>query len=152
MSLLALIMWAVMSGSTVIEYGKQPLDEWLIKQTTTQTIQHVWYSSDDYRQAIVQKAYEIWWLDFVVMIECENGSRDMYAVSKTNDHWICQLNYRYNKEFINSELYRDVNKQLEYCYEKWKINPKLWYWPDRLIKWVKCSKYVLDRFIIQPWK
>ena len=38
MSLLALIMWAVMSGHTVIEYGKQPLDINLVAQHTTQQI------------------------------------------------------------------------------------------------------------------
>lgn len=36
MSLLALLMWAVLSGSTVIEYGKQPLDEGLVEQVSTQ--------------------------------------------------------------------------------------------------------------------
>jgi hypothetical protein len=142
-------MWAVLSGSTVIEYGHQPLDMPYVAQVSTPTIQHLWFDSGDDRQAIIQKAYKIWWLDFVVMIECENGSRDMYAVSKTNDYWICQLNYRYNSDFINSDKFNDVNKQLEYCYEKWKINPKLWYWPDRKIKWVKCSKYVLNRFLIR---
>ena len=152
MSLLALIMGAVMSGSTVIEYGKQPLDTNLVAQVSTYSIQHVWYSSDDYRQAIVQRAYDLWWMDFVIMIECENGNWNPYAISKTNDHGVCQLNYRYNKKFIDSDEFKDVNKQLEYCYNKRKINPKLWYWPDRKIKWVKCSEYVLDRFIIQSWK
>lgn len=36
MSLLALIMWAVISGHTVIEYGKQPLDLKSMAQSTIQ--------------------------------------------------------------------------------------------------------------------
>ena len=36
MSLLALILGAVLSGSTVVEYGKQPLDEGLVGQVSTQ--------------------------------------------------------------------------------------------------------------------
>lgn len=36
MSLLALIMWAVISGTTVIEYGKQPLDIPTMAQSTIQ--------------------------------------------------------------------------------------------------------------------
>lgn len=34
MSLLAMIMWAVITGSTVIEYGKQPLDDGLVEQVS----------------------------------------------------------------------------------------------------------------------
>ena len=147
MSLLALIMGGIISW-WVIQYWNQPLDIDRVEQHTTQQIQHVWFASDDYRQAIVQKAYELWWLPFVIMIECENGTWDQNRISRTNDHWICQLNYRYNKEFINSDLFNDVNKQLEYCYEKWKINPNLWYWPSRKINGVKCKDYVKNRFII----
>ena len=39
MSLLALIMGAVLSGSTIIEYGKQPLDINLVEQVSTHQIQ-----------------------------------------------------------------------------------------------------------------
>ena len=148
MSLLAMIMGAVITWTTVL-YGNQPIDSGLVVQHTTPQIQHIWFASDDYRQAIVQKAYNLWWLPFVIMIECENGTWDQNRISRTNDHWICQLNYRYNKEFINSDLFNDVNKQLEYCYEKWKINPNLWYWPSRKIKGVKCKDYVKTRFIFE---
>ena len=36
MSLLALIMWAVITGSTVLQYGNQPLDTGLVEQYTIQ--------------------------------------------------------------------------------------------------------------------
>ena len=36
MSLLALIMWAVITGSTVLQYGNQPLDTGLVEQHTIQ--------------------------------------------------------------------------------------------------------------------
>lgn len=139
-------LW-VMLGSFVMKPLDYGFDYSQVEQVSTQYIQHRWFASGDQRQAIIQKAYEIWWIDFVLMIECENGNRDQYAISKTRDYWICQLNYRYNKEFINSEWYKDVNKQLEYCYEKWKINPKLWYWPTRKINNQLCKDYVKDRFI-----
>lgn len=53
MSLLALIMWAVIitgntAGSTVIEYGKQPLDEGSVGQVSTQQIEqplYEWWAS-----------------------------------------------------------------------------------------------------------
>ena len=85
-------------------------------------------------------------MDFVKLIECENGRRDPKRVSKTHDYWLCQLNYRYNKKFINSSDFSDPYKQLDYCYEKYKTNPKLRYWPDRKIEGQRCSDYVSDRF------
>lgn len=36
MSLLALIMWAVITGSAVLQYGNQPLDAGLVEQHTIQ--------------------------------------------------------------------------------------------------------------------
>lgn len=119
-----------------------------VEQVSTQTIHHTGFTSWDNRQLIIQRAYELGGLEFVSMIECENGNWDMYRVSKTNDHWICQLHYSYNKEFINSDQFNDWNRQLEYCYEKRKANPKLWYWPSRKIKGQTCKDYVKNRFII----
>lgn len=150
MSLLSLIMWWFLSWWLMV-YWNQPLDTELIDKLPTPTIQHVWFSSEDPRQAIIQYAYKLWGVDFVTMIECENWTWDKNRVSKTHDHWICQLNYRYNKKFIDSEWFKDVYTQLEYCYEKWKINPKLWYWPTRKINGQLCKDYVLDRFVIK-WK
>lgn len=126
-------------------YFTKPLDAWLTPPEPT--IIHKWYSEDSVVQDYVNYAYSLGGGDFVKLIECENGRRDPYRISKTNDHWICQLNYRYNKSFINSPEFQDVYKQLDYCYEKYKVNPKLWYWPNRKIKWQKCSDYVSDRFI-----
>ena len=38
-----------------------------------QKIQHLGFSPDDYRQEIVQEAYQLGGLEFVSLIECENG-------------------------------------------------------------------------------
>lgn len=111
-------------------------------------IVHNWYASDSIIQDYANYAYDIWGIDFVKLIECENGRWDPNRVSETNDHWLCQLNYKYNKNFINSPDFADPYKQLDYCYEKYKINPKLRYWPNRKIHGKKCSDYVSDRFDI----
>lgn len=142
MSLLAAILWCFMSGGALV-CPNPPLDYGL---NTKPHIQHMWYDPNDPRQEIVQRAYELGWLDFVTMIECENGRRDKDRVSATHDHWICQLNYKYNKKFINSDWFKDVYTQLEYCYEKRNINPNLWYWPNRKINGKFCKDYVKDRF------
>jgi len=82
-----------------------PLDAWLYQN---QTIIHQWYPSDSVVQDYVQYAYDKWWIEFVKLIECENGRRDPYRISATNDHGICQLHYPYNKDFINSDAFHDV--------------------------------------------
>jgi hypothetical protein len=113
-----------------------------------ENITHKWYATDSVIQDYVNYAYEIWGIDFVKMIECENGRWDPNRVSKTHDHWLCQLHYSYNKKFINSPEFKDPYKQLDYCYEKYKTNPDLRYWPDRKIDGKKCADYVDDRFEI----
>lgn len=112
------------------------------------TIHHSWFRDDDEKQKYVQYAYSLWGIEFVKLIECENGNWNPFIKSLTNDYGICQLNYRYNKKFIESEDYKDVYKQLDYCYNKFKYNPNLWYWPTRKIKWQLCKDYVSDRFTI----
>lgn len=111
-------------------------------------ILHNWYANNSDIQNYVNYAYYLWGMDFVKLIECENGTWDPKKVSSTHDHWLCQLNYSFNKKFINSSDFSDPYKQIDYCYEKFKVNPKLRYWPNRKIKGKKCSDYVEDRFEI----
>jgi len=129
--------------------NEERIQEQQIHQHTTQEIiVHNWYASSSPVQNYVNYAYNIWGMDFVKLIECENGTWDPKSVSTTHDHGLCQLNYAYNKNFINSADFSDPYKQLDYCYEKFKINPKLRYWPSRKIKGKKCTDYVSDRFDI----
>lgn len=118
------------------------------QQESHEIIVHNWYASDSIIQDYANYAYDIWGIEFVKLIECENGRWDPNRVSETHDHGLCQLNYKYNKKFINSEDFSDPYKQLDYCYEKYKINPKLRYWPNRKIGGKKCSDYVSNRFDI----
>ncbi len=124
--------------------------QWQVQQQEEhqEFIVHNWYASDSIIQDYINYAYDLWGIDFVKLIECENGRRDPKRVSETHDHGLCQLHYSYNKEFINSPDFKDPYKQLDYCYEKYKTNPKLRYWPDRKIKGKKCSDYVSSRFNI----
>ena len=123
----------------------QPMARTEVQQ---ESITHNWYATDSVIQDYVNYAYDIWGIDFVKMIECENGRWDPKRVSETHDHWLCQLHYSYNKKFINSPEFKDPYKQLDYCYEKYKTNPELRYWPDRKINGKKCADYVDDRFEI----
>ena len=123
-------------------------DVQLVQQEQQEVILHNWYASDSVIQDYVNYAYNLWGIEFVKLIECENWKWDPKRVSSTRDYWLCQLNYRYNKKFINSSDFADPYKQMDYCYEKYQINPNLRYWPNRKIKGQKCSDYVSDRFEI----
>lgn len=112
----------------------------------TVPIVHKWFQSDDPRQKMVQYAYKLGWIDFVTMMECENWNWSLSARwDGWKAYWLCQINTRYHKL---PEWYLDTwQVQVEYCYEKWSTHT-VFYWPNRRIKWVKCSEYVKDRFII----
>lgn len=112
----------------------------------TVSIVHKWFQSDDVKQQMVQYAYELWWLDFVLMIECENWNWSLNAVGDSGRaHWLCQINTRYH---TLPEGYKDDWKvQLDYCYQKWSTWTKF-YGPSRRIKGQTCANYVKNRFII----
>jgi hypothetical protein len=108
---------------------------------------HVWFATDDYKQTLVQYAYKLWGMDFVYMIECENGNWDINAIW---DSWhafgLCQMNDRYHKN-IPEDYKTNWIVQVEYCYEKRKWWTKF-YWPSRWVKGQRCYNYVKNRFSI----
>lgn len=110
-----------------------------------QKIQHLGFSTDDYRQEIVQEAYDLWGMDFVSLIECENGNRDSKATwDYGKSHWLCMLNTRWHKEPL-SPSWNDWRNQISVCFEKWKWGTKF-YWLQRLIWGKKCWEVVKKRF------
>ena len=115
-------------------------------------ITHKWFAENSYQQELIRYAYSIGWLDFVKLIECENGQwnpdrkvfdRVWYA------YWLCQMNDRYHK--IPEEYWKDGKwnwyYQIDYCFAKWKSWTKF-YGISRKIKWQTCANYVSDRFTI----
>ena len=109
------------------------------------SIWHSGFLSGDYRQEIVQEAYDLWGLDFVSLIECENGQWLTGAVGDYGkSHWLCMLNTRWHKEPFSSD-WNDWRNQLSVCYSKLKWGTKF-YWPQRLIWGKKCWEVVKKRF------
>ena len=109
------------------------------------SIWHAGFSTGDSRQEIVQEAYDLWGIDFVSLIECENGNRDPKATwDYGKSHWLCMLNTRWHKEPL-SPSWNDWHNQLSICYSKWKWGTKF-YWPQRLIWGKRCEEVVKKRF------
>lgn len=108
-------------------------------------IQHSGFAPDDPRQEIVAEAYGLWGLEFVTMLECENGLRDPQRVGDTGkSHWLCQLNTRRHPEPFLPER-NDRRNQLSVCFEKRKGRTKF-FWPTRKINGKACHLAVQERF------
>ena len=126
--------------------GYTVLNSW--ETLTVEDELSIWYagfSAGDSRQEIVQKAYDLWGIDFVALIECENGNRDPKATwDYGKSHWLCMLNTRWHKEPL-SPSWNDWHNQLSICYSKWKWGTKF-YWPQRLIWGKRCSELAKKRF------
>lgn len=125
------------------------------KRTTTK-ITHKWFSKDSPVQLYVQYAYEIWWMDLVLLMECENGNWNMYQQStvvkdwkREDSWWLCQVHRPDHEEIVNNPLFRsDYKWQIDRCKElmDWWTP---FFWRDRKVKWMKCSDYVKPRFILE---
>ena len=133
--------------SEMVEEAMNEAENSIIQINYTGTLIHKWFKRDDPKQKMVAYAYKLWWMDFVKLIECENWNRNIKAVWDSGKaFWLCQMNTNYHK--LPAEYKTNWVVQVEYCYKKRKSWTKF-YWPSRIVKWVKCSTYVKDRFILE---
>jgi len=133
--------------SEMVEEAMNEAENNIIQINYTGTLIHKWFKRDDPKQKMVAYAYKLWWMDFVKLIECENWNRNIKAVwDSWKAFWLCQMNTNYHK--LPTEYKTNWVVQVEYCYKKRKSWTKF-YWPSRIVKWVKCSTYVKDRFILE---
>lgn len=72
----------------------------------------------------------------------ENGAWGWRVKSPTNDHWICQLNYRWHKSFIDSEEFKDPMNQIKYCEEVWENAMLKWSMPRAAYAKRNSKKYL----------
>lgn len=118
---------------------------------------HKWFAEDSPVQLYVQYAYEIWGMDLVTTIECENGTWNMYRQStvvknwkREESYWFCQIHRPDHKEIVDNPLFRsDYKWQLDRCAELLKWGTTFYWKTTRKIKWIACPKYVESRFILQ---
>ena len=150
---LSLSLWLValpLIGSSPTEKKSDSLPEIQAQAEVSQPtgrIMHSGFSPDDPRQRMVAEAYDLWGLEFVSLIECENGLRNPKAIWDGGlSFGLCQLNIRRHGEPLEEER-NDRTYQLSVCYRKWKWGTKF-YWPQRLIWGRKCWEVVKKRFTI----
>lgn len=71
--------------------------------------------------------------DFLYTLRAENGTIDpnrrsnIIGANGYYDYGLCQLNYQWHSNFIDSDEFNDWRKQIEYCYEVFKKRPGAFY-------------------------
>lgn len=113
------------------------------------------YDQNDERNQYIQYAYDLGWMDLVLLMECENSTRNMYRQSEVvknwrrePSYWFCMIDRDFHKNIVDDSRFRnDRKRQIDQCYKLWKQWTPF-YWPWRYISKVgmKCSDYVKDRF------
>gem|GEM_PF-1036095 len=138
--LLSLVVLIVASGSKAEKKSDHLPDGWIILETNQTLvieplppkILHSGFATGDYRQEIVAEAYKLGGLDFIALLECENGQWLTGAVGDYGRaRGLCQLNTRWHKEPLTPER-NDRTYQLSVCYQKRKAGTKF-YGPQRRI-------------------
>ena len=125
--------------------GDDNVESPVVNEENYKEIYHSGFTRDDPRQRMVWEAYDLGGLEFVSLIECENGLRNPKAVWDGGmSFWLCQLNIRRHGEPLEEE-WNDRPYQLSVCYSKWKSGTKF-YWPSRLIWGERCGEVVKKRF------
>lgn len=55
--------------------------------------------------------------DFLYTLKSECGDISTTCKGATNDFGLCQLHYRYHRDFIDSPSFHDWRNQIDYCWE-----------------------------------
>lgn len=115
------------------------------------------YDERDERQEYIRYAYELWWMDLVLLMECENSTRNMHRQSEVvkngrrePSYWFCMIDRDFHPKIVDDSRFRnDRKRQIEQCHKLRKGGTKF-YWPGRWIAkaGMKCSEYVKDRFTL----
>ena len=91
---------------------------------------------DNKRLEVINKAYDVWWLDFVLLLNAENWEWTTNRVhlkpyyrnwKKYNDHWLCWISDYYYKEIVENPRFTDPDYQIQECYRLYKWWTKF-YW------------------------
>jgi len=122
---------------------------------SAQAIMHTWFKKDSIVQEYIQYAYDIGWLDLVLLIECENWSRKLDKKSQVpweESYGLCQINKYFHPKIVNDvRFFTDYKRQIDQCYKlmKWWT---AFYGRERTNKNTdrkKCSDFVKGRFIFE---
>lgn len=90
-----------------------------------------WFPEDSIANRVANKVLSEVGIDMVLTLIWENGTFRLDRKSNQiwsnwyYDYWLCQLNYKYHKKFIDSEDFKNFEKQTEYC---------IWVWNDAVKK------------------
>lgn len=143
--------WSTMNKQAIRDIKLNNSSEVQSIQLMSGKIIHKWFASDDYRQKLINYAYKKWWMDLLILMECESWMNPLNIWDDWDAYGLCQMNKRYHD--IPKEYYQDRKFQVDYCYDKRKGWTRF-YWPDRPLYKNKvfigiCKDVVKSRFTIK---
>jgi len=120
---------------TISEYGVYP---WNLNHARLVQYKKNWkvelINHSEKQNEIINYAYDISnSKDFIYTLKAENGTLDPKRKSNVrgaNGYWdwgLCQLNYQWHSQFIDSPEFNDWRKQIDYCWEVFKKRPSAFY-------------------------
>lgn len=90
-------------------------------------IKHSLWKKNDGRNKYVQYAYNVWWINFVALLEAENwrwaiNTRSYVVwINWYYDYGFCQINKWRHKNIVNDpRFFTDWKRQIDKCYELYK--------------------------------
>lgn len=107
-----------------------------------QKITHKLWEKGDWRLEYVSYAFEKWWLNFVALLEAENGLWTIDRQSNcVDDNWIrepsfwfCQIHKWYHPEIVNDpKFFTDWKWQIDRCHELY-VGWTPFYWKSNIAK------------------
>lgn len=108
---------------------------------------HNWYKATDIAQEYTQFAYDIWWIELFITVQCEQH-REPAVCNWKWDCWFCQIHASSHPEIISDpRRWVDRKREMQQCkrlldewtafYGKDRINKKTW-----LPCYVEAQKYL----------
>jgi len=84
--------------------------------TETQEVRIFWFPEESIANYVATQYYRRWDVDLLLTMLWENWAYDIYAVSPTNDYWLCQRHYDSSTDdFINRPDFHNVDVQMNEC-------------------------------------
>lgn len=114
------------------------------------TIRHWWYNIDSPVQDYVQAAYDMWWMDRVIVGQCEQHREPAVKSLRENSYWMFQIYWPDHPEIINNPKFQtDWKREMEQAYILYK-NWTPFYGPGRISKvtWNPCYVDAQKRFTL----
>lgn len=122
------------------DQSKSATSQKTVKYPSGAKITHTGYPINSIVQQYVQYTYDMWGMDLVIIMQCEQSRQPWLQSKSESSYWLCQIYWPDHRDIINdSRFWTDWKWEVEQC----SILMKWWtkfFWPKRIDKknWQPC--------------